>query len=238
MKVMFLFFTSLNVIFFLWQFTTTDTVSAGTGTNLTIPKDVKRLVLVTEKKTDQNTKKKKKRRKSNSPQIQVASRSSSSKGKREKYLCYSLGPFEQKKQMTPISKNLRDIGTRTNPRKLKRRVSTGYWVYMPQFDTWKAARMKVIQLEAKGMKDIFIMGRGKMKNAVSLGLFSSRKSAKGRIKKLSKMGVKAKMESQYSIQEEYWLDLNVDSQNQHEIDSINAIARTLTLLELRPRKCG
>lgn len=236
MKVMFLFFTSLNVIFFLWQFTTTETVSAGTEASLKTPKNVKRLVLVTEKKIAQKAKKQKKRRKTKKSPIQLASRSTG--GKRDKYLCYSLGPFDQKEQMAPISKNLRNIGTRTNPRKLKRRVSTGYWVYMPKFKTWKEARMKVIQLEAKGMQDIFIMGRGKMKNAVSLGLFSSRKAAKSRINRLSKLGVKAKLEAQYTIQEEFWLDLNIDSQNQHEIDSINSIAKTLTLLELRPRKCG
>lgn len=262
MKILFLFFAAINLAFFLWQSASQGQTSGKGGESIVLPKNVKRLMLLDESKTRQRIKpkaksksKSKRASKSQSPAstqrlrhterpLQTASRkipTTTSRDRRSqssKNVCFALGPFEERKQAKPIAKKLRELGAETLERKHKKPVSSGYWVYLSPYPSWKEARQQVLNLEAQGMNDIFIMGRGKMKNAVSLGLFRSKSAANRRTARLKKLGIQPKIEVQYSLREEYWVDLNVEARKKQVIRSINAIAKGLTLLELRPRECN
>lgn len=250
MKILFLFFAAINIAFFLWQSASQGQTSEKGAKNMVVPKNVKTLVLLDEGKTRQRPKLKgatksrsastQRSRRTKKP-LQVASRktpTTTSMDRSSKNICFALGPFEESEQAKPIAKKLRELGAKTFERKYKKPVSSGYWVYLSPYPSWKEARQQVLNLEAQGMNDIFIMGRGKMKNAVSLGLFRSKSAADRRVTRLKKLGIKPKTEVQYSLREEYWVDLNVEARKKHVIRSINAIAKGLTLLELRPRECN
>jgi len=153
-------------------------------------------------------------------------------------VCYSLGPFEGQTQVKSISTKLTDLGALANNRSEKLRVPIGYWVYLPKYNSWNDARRKVMELEEKGLKDIFIMGRGRMKNAVSLGLYKEEKGATDRMKLVKDLGVEPQLETQYTVDERYWIDIDVAADRKQVITAIEAIAKGLTILDLVPRKCG
>ena len=94
-----------------------------------------------------------------------------------------------------------------------------------------------MDLEKLKISDIFIIRRKHMKNAISLGLFKGKPEADNRIEDLKQMGIKASVETQYTLVEEYWIDINVKGGNKKVVNSIQTIARGLTVLKLVDREC-
>jgi len=237
MKAIFLFFAALNMAFFVWQFSTSGNSNAAAQLG-SLPPNVKKLVLLDEGKAAARVKAAKKKSKetkdSKSAKKKTSAKSTPANGAE---ICYSLGPFETSKQAKPIAAKLSDLGAATNIEDQKRKISSGYWVYIPKFDDWADAREKVMELEKLGMSDIFIMGRGRMKNAISLGLFKAKSEADYRIEELKQMGINASVETQYTLVEEYWIDINVKGGNKKVDNSIQSIARGLTVLKLVDRDC-
>jgi len=236
MKGIFLFFAALNAAFFIWQFSASGNSTGATQLNA-LPPNVKRLVLLNDGKAPPKAKPSKKPKPAKKVKIATKTQSTTSPSSNKSEICYSLGPFETTKQARPISAKLRDLGAKTTVASQKRRVSSGYWVYIPKFPTWADARKKIMELEDLGMSDIFIMGRGRMKNAVSLGLYKDKSAADARIGELKRMGVRSSVETQFTLSEEQWIDINVSGSNKKVINSIQTIARGLTVLKLKDRTC-
>ena len=247
MRTLFLFFLGINVLFFVWQSSSLNPATPPSKASLTaIPANVAKLVLINEagkhpQQTVQTIPEPALPHESGSAaDTQTAALSAplppQQRGRGE-YQCYSLGPFKEVSQATPIALKLRDLGAITRERRHEKQVVTGYWVYLPRFNSWKEARRQVMKLEKKGMKDMFIMGRGSMQNAVSAGLFSSDVAAENRQARLKKLGADAKIQIQYSGTPEFWIDIDVEADKKQVISAIDAIAKGLTVLELMPRKC-
>ena len=266
MKLVFLFFVSINLLFFVWQ---SDTFHSGrkvsNATLTAIPSNVEKLVLLKEVQSVKAIKNKKSAPAASAETAQDSAETNSNSSNKDdttpapaedklktagllsalppqprtanKYMCYALGPFKEVTQATPIALKLRDLGAITNSRRYEKEIATGYWVYLPQFNTWQDARKKVMELEDKGMKDMFIMGRGSMKNAVSVGLFSSESSARSRMSRLVELGEDPKMQTQFTKTPEFWIDIDIEAGKKNVVSAIEAIAKGLTLLELVKRKC-
>jgi len=249
MKIVFYFFLAMNLVFFLVQSMSGN--SKGVHVNLSPPPGVNELRLV-----DENSRAKKRSemdiKLSNiqeqepedsgkpaaqpEPEPQPKPQTVASLGAGA--VCYSLGPFEGQSQVKSISAKLSDLGALANNRSEKLRVPIGYWVYLPKYGSWNEARRKVMELEEKGLKDIFIMGRGRMKNAVSLGLYKEEKGATERMKLVRGLGVEPQLETQYTVDERYWIDIDVAAGKKQVVTAIEAIAKGLTILDLVPRKCN
>jgi len=245
MKIVFYFFLALNVVFFLIQ--SMSDPSDKITVNLKPPKGVNELRLVnenqqgkSEKRSDMEVKLSKlqeeKPEEEKKPESKPKPTTTASLGAGA--VCYSLGPFEGRNQVKSISTKLTDLGAQASDRSEKLRVPIGYWVYLPKYDSWNEARRKVMELEEKGLKDIFIMGRGRMKNAVSLGLYKEEKGATERMKLVKSLGVDPKLETQYTVDERYWIDIDVAAGKKQVVSAIEAIAKGLTILDLVPRKCN
>ena len=248
MRLIFLFFVALNAVFFFWQSGGISGQVKHAEKDLTaIPVNVNKLVLVGETEDKQaaraatkTTKDPGKKEQSKTDKLQTAALTAPlppQKRTAKNYTCYAMGPFKETTQATPIALKLRELGAITDSRRNEKQVPTGYWVYLPPFETWKEARQKVMTLESSDMKDMFIMGRGAMKNAVSVGLFTSEKSARKRMSRLVELGENPKMQTQYSKTPEFWIDIDVDSSQKQVASAIEAIAKGLTLLELVERDC-
>ena len=248
MKIVFYFFLAMNVVFYLVQ-----SMSGGGSkveVNLKPPRGVKELRLVNESDHGKDDKRSDMDIKLSNIQDQkaddAATKKSSEPPPKPKTtaslgagaVCYSLGPFEGQAQVKSISAKLADLGALASNRSEKLRVPIGYWVYLPKYGSWNEARRKVMELEEKGLKDIFIMGRGRMKNAVSLGLYKEEKSANERMKLVRNMGIDPQLETQYTVDERYWIDIDVAAGKKQVVSAIEAIAKGLTILDLVPRKCN
>lgn len=69
----------------------------------------------------------------------------------------------------------------------------GWWVYIPPQASRAAADKKASELKALGIKDYFIVQEGTQRNALSLGIFSSEKSAGEHLASLRAQGVRSAM---------------------------------------------
>ena len=68
----------------------------------------------------------------------------------------------------------------------------GWWVFIPPQANRAAAQKKTAELKALGIEDYFILqDEGKMRWAVSLGVFSSEDAAKSRLEALRAKGVRS-----------------------------------------------
>ena len=158
--------------------------------------------------------------------------------KNKKYTaCYSLGPFDEAAQLRSVASQLQDLGADVSQRKETQQIVLGHWVFLPSFPSWQDARKKVAELEKKGIKDIFILGRGEMKNAVSLGLFKNEDSAKRRVANLVKLGITPNVETQQTSKELTWLDINVESDDQTIPSTLTTIVKGNSALQVESRSC-
>ena len=232
MKILFMFFAFLNVAFFTWQ---ADIFSLrgheGKTKELPQVKNVDTLVLIREAPKEKLAKLQDK------PTPQAKPKPAPRPKSQAVQICYALGPFDGISQAKPISEKLQDLGAFTFERLVTTESPMGYWVYLPSFNSWNDAKDKVGDLEKKGIKDMFIVGRGKMKNAVSLGLYKSEDTAKERVSDIKKLGEAAKIQPQFQQLDTYWIDIDVDANKEKAIKTIEMIAKSLTVLELNSRKC-
>lgn len=259
MRTVFIFFLGLNVLFFAWQSSSFNPATPPSKQSLTaIPANVSKLVLIREtgqgQQSSQSSSKRSTSKQSPSEEIKHPSEDDADAGKKTisvslplppqhrgagRYECFTLGPFKKAEQATPIALKLRSLGAITNERQHENQEEPGgYWVYLPRFSSWKAARKKVMQLEKRGVRDMFIMGRGNLQNAVSAGLYTSSDAAQKRVAQLKRYGANAKIQIQYNSTPEYWIDIDVEADKKQVISAIDAIAKGLTVLKLRPQKCN
>jgi len=69
---------------------------------------------------------------------------------------------------------------------------TGFWVYMPPQKTKARVRKKIRELKDLGVTEYYVVsGRGKWKNAISLGVFKTQDAAQNLYKKLKSQGVRS-----------------------------------------------
>ena len=116
--------------------------------------------------------------------------------------CYTVGPVHDKGDVAEISEKLSQHDFQLQVRGGKMREPAGYWVYMPAMPADKA-RSIVADLDARGMKDYFI-GR---KNHISLGIFSTEKKARKRLKRVKELGYSAELGQRYRNRVVHWLDV-------------------------------
>ena len=234
-----MFFAFLNAAFYVWQ---ADLFSLRAPSNnaaqLRIDPSIPQLTLLKETNKDKATDgKKSAKSKPETQQVAKINPRSSSNKSTGKPICYALGPFDGLPQAKNISEKLQSLGAFTSERPVTTESPMGFWVYLESSKSWKDAKEKVISLEKKGIKDMFIVGRGAMKNAVSLGLYKNEDGAEDRIKQLKKLGEKPKIQTQYKQIDQYWIDIDVESGQEQVINTIEKIAQSLTVLELNDRKC-
>ncbi|WP_455198802.1 SPOR domain-containing protein [Kaarinaea lacus] len=152
-------------------------------------------------------------------------------------VCFTLGPFSQASTAGRTAETISALGVTVNRRQTTQRRPRGYWVYLPAFKTYDAAKKRVTELQKKGLKDMFIMGNGEHKNAVSLGLFKSRSAADDRFEQVKKMGLSVNIETQYRVTKLAWLDMEVPGDQESTIEAISEMAGQIPRTTLTQRKC-
>lgn len=151
--------------------------------------------------------------------------------------CFTFGPFTKSKLVAKATKAASALGVHVEQRQQSKRTPKGYWVYLPASKSYQAAKRKITQLKKKGLKDLFIMGKGARKNAISLGLFKSKKTAEDRFKQVKKLGLKATFETQYRLSEQSWLDMSVAGDQTAAVASLTEVAENFSGASLVQRKC-
>ncbi|MCP4075059.1 MAG: SPOR domain-containing protein [Gammaproteobacteria bacterium] len=129
-------------------------------------------------------------------------------------LCYTLGPFKELQSANEITlkfkQNKIPISTRSNQEKEYR----GMMVYVGGHKTRAEAVKTADSLKARGVKDYIIINGPDQLYILSLGVFSLKKNAERRYKKIAKLGYPVKKEARYRNRTIYWLDYS-ESENEN-----------------------
>lgn len=88
----------------------------------------------------------------------------------------------------------------------EQRTRERYWVYLEPKATEEEAKAQVEALKQKGVSDYYMITRGDMKNAISLGLFSSQDKVNNRLEELAKEGYQPVVIPQHKVEQHIWID--------------------------------
>ena len=78
-----------------------------------------------------------------------------------------------------------------------------YRVYLPPFESRRSASEKMRELQSQGVHDIAVIPSGPLKNAVSLGVFASKKNLEQRVARLEQLGHSVVWEPNTAAVDEY-----------------------------------
>lgn len=120
--------------------------------------------------------------------------------------CYSLGPIATDGEVEQLRAWIVAAGGGPQIRLGERRELALYWVYLPPFST-RAEAVHVVQEMARlGIKDIFVIPRGDMAHAVSLGVYARNASLERRLRQLKAKGYDASVLPRYRVEAASWID--------------------------------
>ncbi len=122
-------------------------------------------------------------------------------------LCYVLGPFASSSAVEELLKR-----TVNSPAIVERRWSRpqqrpGYWVHIPPVGSSKEARNIVQILSQAGISDVQLITSGEMKNAISLGIFSTMENARKRQNEAVQQGFEVVIDEVKIRKRRYWVAL-------------------------------
>jgi len=91
-------------------------------------------------------------------------------------------------------------------------VPTVFWVYLPPYKNQKEANRQAQHLAHLGITDYVLVTTGKLKHAVSLGVYRDKASAQRRVDELHRKGYKrARIEKQRQGNKRYWLSVKMSA---------------------------
>ena len=258
MKIIFLLFLLINAAYFYFYSGAEDEMVASTLlTQPKLPSGAKPLVLLRErglrssepapvevaqaknKQVEPSAQRElpKQVEKKAAPTPQAQKEPQKKPGKSAAAVCFTLGPFTKARLADRAITAANALSVKVVLRKASQRTPKGYWVYLAPSKTYKAAKRKVAELKKKGLTDLFIMGNGNRKNAISLGLFKNKEVAEDRLKQVKGMGLKGVFETQYQVSEQSWLDMSVAGNKTATVAALTELADGFPTANLTQRKC-
>ena len=122
-------------------------------------------------------------------------------------VCLRFGPFADAAARTAAGNALGGLGaTALSPRDVPARGARGWKVFLPAQPSREAAQALAKQLEAAGVRDLFVMAQGEEANSIALGRFSTEAGARRRQAELRAKGVQARAEPVGGTPAQAWLD--------------------------------
>ncbi len=236
-KILFLFFLLLNAVYFYTQFdNTAEQASSTILQQPPLPQGVDTLILLREHGLGGGNASLS-APSSDKPSVKPMNILANSPGLQHASSCFTLGPFSRAEIAKRSSRTLAALGVDVKYREISQRTPRGYWVYLPPSKSYRAAKRKVTELQKKGLKDLYVMGKGSHENAISLGLFTRESAANSRFQQVKKLGLTAVQETQHRANQQIWLDLTVPSGQTATLADITKMADSLQEVKLGESQC-
>ncbi|MDX1434428.1 MAG: hypothetical protein R3286_18445, partial [Gammaproteobacteria bacterium] len=148
--------------------------------------------------------------------------------------CYSVGPLEDAAVIDALGAWLESEGVPATLRLDERREVARYWVYLPPAESREEADARVEAMRAAGIDDIYVIPRGDMAFAISLGLFSQRASLDRRLESLERHGFTPAVAPRYRSVTASWYDLRTPAGDDAQA---HALAARFPDVEVKPAAC-
>lgn len=136
-----------------------------------------------------------------------------------KRVCHEVGVFTSTKEAVRAGASLKKAGLEYSLRTLET-VERRYQIYIPPRESSAAARAMQKKLSELGFRDNFLMPQKGFKNAISVGIFSSRDNAINLQRDLKRKGVTSKLRLTTHKHSKFWLDVPTDPENLSALKTI------------------
>lgn len=129
---------------------------------------------------------------------------------RRSYKCLAIGPFANQVDLRTARTAIAPRTVRSRQRQETTSESHGWRVFLPSQATRELALAQARRLEAKGIKDYFVVtAQGELQNSVALGLFHDPANARKRRDEVIAAGFPARMSERTETTPVWWLDVVV-----------------------------
>ena len=125
--------------------------------------------------------------------------------------CYTVGPLDSADDISALSDWFAAQGSEAKLRTDERREVVSTWVFVPPFESRAAADARVREMQAANIDDIYVIPRGDMANAISLGLYSQEESLQRRIGELERHGFSPSVLPRYRTVTASWFDVTTNA---------------------------
>jgi hypothetical protein len=134
------------------------------------------------------------------------------------YRCLAVGPFPTQVDLRNARAAMAAHTVRSRQRQEQTTESHGWRVFLPAQETRELALAQAKRLEAKGIKDYFVVSaQGELQNSVALGLFHDPANARKRRDEVIAAGFPARMSERTETTPVWWLDVVVPDDANNDI---------------------
>jgi hypothetical protein len=123
-------------------------------------------------------------------------------------ICVNVGPFSTSKDTDEMEAWLATRAAALHRVAETVRSRRFFWVYLSPTSR-EDAQQKLADLERKGVRDVLMIRRDGLQNAISLGLFTSQDSVNRRLAEVKKQGYQPIVVPRVENTERYWLRANL-----------------------------
>ena len=118
--------------------------------------------------------------------------------------CVSVGAFSSRRDFHDAQEWLQSHGAEiVDVSRETSETIKDYRVYLPPFESHRSATDKMRELQARGVRDIAVVLRGPLKNAVSLGVYAEKTNLERRVARLSRLGYSVEWEPNTTAVDEH-----------------------------------
>lgn len=137
---------------------------------------------------------------------------------RRSYRCLAVGPFASQVDLRAARTAIAPRTVRSRQRQEQTSESHGWRVFLPTQPTRELALAQARRLEAKGIKDYFVVtAQGELQNSVALGLFHDPANARKRRDEVIAAGFPARMAERTETIPVWWLDVVVPEEGSADV---------------------
>lgn len=150
--------------------------------------------------------------------------------------CFTIGPLHEAAPVEALSRWFDSRGIEVQISALERREVDLYWVFFPPFPSRDEAVARAMEMREKGIADIYVLRKGDMAHAVSLGAFSRQDTLERRVRDLRAKGYQPATTRRSYATQARWIDIGADALQEMDFRksfrSVHITARTCEPSEL------
>ena len=132
----------------------------------------------------------------------------------ERTMCFSYGPFPDNKQAGDLKDWFEQREVLVKQRVEKEQKKRLFWIYLSPLESRENAIAAIEDLKNKGIKDYRLIDTGDLRNAISLGLFSTQAIVNKRLNDLKNKGYKPIVVPYHDAKVIYWIDVTLVNQKE------------------------
>ena len=152
-------------------------------------------------------------------------------------VCKMVGPFGEMAAADKFNAQISDLGLESKVKKIEMDAGKRYWLYLGPFQSFDLARAQYRQLQEKEI-DSYVIQKGELKNAISLGVFSQQYSYESQKATLEQSGLQPETKVLHRTYNEIWVLLGANEHSKIiESDWANLL-RSDKKLQLRQNFCN